>query len=199
MEIPHEGTFCQRMMPHNVMQRIQWVHQEQGPKIIASWLHKMYIWLGFSPKAANLLNEEKETDSPERLRVLTDKNVDDIYNNARKPGSKNANQTPDGGQQASFIAQENLKLAAFLFHHSWRCTLDWEVEWHDDTVHLLADQKKLKDEYRDPDLLPKINISDMEGMMESIKEYLRLHHGVLRASLHMLSGTPYEYRLLTKR
>ena len=59
------------------------------------------------------------------------------------------------------IAQENLKLAAFLFHHRWRCTLDWEItEVDKGTVHLLAGQKKLKDEYKDPDLLPKINKSD---------------------------------------
>ena len=39
-----------------------------------------------------------------------------------------------------------------------------------ETVHFLADQKKLKDEYKDPDVLSKINKSDMAGMMESIKE-----------------------------
>ena len=62
-------------------------------------------------------------DSPERLRVLTDKNVNDIYNVMGKPGGKNADGTPDRGQQVLVIAQENLKLAAFLFHHRWRCTL----------------------------------------------------------------------------
>ena len=48
-----------------------------------------------------------------------------------------------------------------------------------DTVHLLAGQKKLEDEYKGPDLLPKINKSDMAGTMESIKEYLRLHCSVV--------------------
>ena len=32
---------------------------------------------------------------------------------------------------------------------------------HEDTVHLLAGQKKLEDKYKDPDMLCKINKSDM--------------------------------------
>ena len=38
---------------------------------------------------------------------------------------------------------------------------------------LLAGQKRLKDEYKDPDVLPKFNKSDMEWMM-GIEKYLRL-------------------------
>ena len=54
------------------------------------------------------------------------------------------------GQQVSVIAQENMKLVAFLFHHRWRSTLDWEIMGVDeDTVHLMAGQKKLEDEYKD--------------------------------------------------
>ena len=45
----------------------------------------------------------------------------------------------------------------------------------------MAGQKKLKDEYKDPDVLLKINESDMAGMVEAIKEYLSLCHGVVRA------------------
>ena len=48
----------------------------------ASWLQDMYLWLEFSPK---------------RLRVFTNKNVDDICNVMRKPGVKNADGTPDTG------------------------------------------------------------------------------------------------------
>ena len=94
---------------------------------MALWLYDMYIWLGFSPKAATLLVREQGLDSPERLRVLTAKNVNDICNVMRKPGSKNADRTPERGQQISFIVQKNVKLATFLFLHRWRCTLDWEV------------------------------------------------------------------------
>ena len=54
---------------------------------------------------------------------------------------------------------------------------------HEDTVHLLVGQKKLEDEYKDPDELPKISKSDMAGMMEANKEYLRSHHGIVRAPL----------------
>ena len=52
-----------------------------------------------------------------------------------------------------------------------------------DTLHLMTGQKKLKDEYKDPNVLTKINKSEMAGMMEAIEEYLRLHHGVVRAPL----------------
>ena len=82
---------------------------------MASWLQDLYICLRFSLKAAKLLVKEQGLDSPERLRVLATKNVDDICNVVRKPGDKNANRTPDRGCQVSVIAQENLKQATLLF------------------------------------------------------------------------------------
>ena len=72
------------------------------------------MWLRFSSGAAKFLFIEQGLDSSERLRVLTDKNVDDICNVMRKPGSKNDDRTPIRGQQVSVIAQENLKLAYFI-------------------------------------------------------------------------------------
>ena len=54
---------------------------------------------------------------------------------------------------------------------------------HEGTVHLLAGQKRLKDEYKDPDVLPTVNKADMARTMQSIDEYLRSHHGVIRAPL----------------
>ena len=45
---------------------------------------------------------------------------------------------------------------------------------HEDTVYLLAGQKKIKDDYKDTNVLPKINKFDIAWMMEVIKEYLRL-------------------------
>ena len=84
----------------------------------------MYICLGFSHKAAKLLMKEQGLDSPERLRVLIEKNVNDICIVMRKPGGENAHGIPSKGQQVSVIVQENLKLVAFLFHHRWRCTFD---------------------------------------------------------------------------
>ena len=44
-------------------------------------------------------------------------------------------------------------------------------------------QKRLEDEYKDPDMLPKVNKADMTGMMDSIKEYLRSCCGVMKAHL----------------
>ena len=70
----------------------------------------------------------------------------------------------DRRQQVWVIAQENLKLAAFLFHHWWRC---------EDIVCLLASQKRFKDDYKTPYVLPKVNKANMAGMMGDIKEYLR--------------------------
>ena len=54
---------------------------------------------------------------------------------------------------------------------------------HEETMHLLAGQKRLKDVYKDPDMLSKINKADMAGTMESIKEYFRSHNGVIIAPL----------------
>ena len=53
----------------------------------------------------------------------------------------------------------------------------------EDTVHLLAGQKRFNNEYIDSDVLPKVDEADMAGTMESIKEYLRSCHGVIRAPL----------------
>ena len=66
---------------------------------MALWLQDMYLRLRFSPEAARLLVREQRLDSPERLRDLTNKNVDDICNVMRKPGSKNANGMLDRRQQ----------------------------------------------------------------------------------------------------
>ena len=44
-------------------------------------------------------------------------------------------------------------------------------------VHFIAGKGKLEDGYKYPNVLPKINTSITAGMMESIKEYLRSHHG----------------------
>ena len=54
---------------------------------------------------------------------------------------------------------------------------------NEETVHILLDQKKLKDEYKDPNMLLKINESDTARTMESIKEYLMTHHGVVKTPL----------------
>ena len=40
-------------------------------------------------------------------------------------------------------------------------------------MHLLPGQKRLKNEYKDPDVLHKVNKSDMAGLMKAIKESLR--------------------------
>ena len=77
----------------------------------------MYLQLGFRSEAATLLVREQELDSPERLRALIYKNIDNIYNVVRKSGSKNSGGMPTRGQQVSVITQENLKLAIFPFHH----------------------------------------------------------------------------------
>ena len=184
MELPHDGTLCQKMMSWDRYMGILRVHRAQGPEILALKLQDMYIWLGFSPEAVKLLIREIGLDSPERPRALTNKNVNDICNVMRKLGGKNADGMPNRGQQVSLIVHENLKLAIFLLHHRWRCTLDWEITGvNEETKHLLAGQKKLKDKYRDLDVLPMINKSDMVGTMEAIKEYFRSHHGAIWAPL----------------
>ena len=71
-----------------------------------------------------MLVRDKELDSPKRLRVPMDKNVDNICNAMRKPGGKNADEMPNRRQWVSVTAQENLKLAVFLFHHRGRCIFD---------------------------------------------------------------------------
>ena len=47
----------------------------------------------------------------------------------------------------------------------------------------LAGHKWLKDEYKDPDVLPKVNKANMAGIMEAINEYLRSCHSIMRVHL----------------
>ena len=107
-------------MNHKVMKQIQLVQQENGSEIMALRLQDMYLWLGFSAKAARLLIREQELDSSNVLQVLMNKHVNDIHNVMRKHGGKNAYGMPNKGEQILVIAQEILKQAFFLFHHRWR-------------------------------------------------------------------------------
>ena len=159
MEMTRSGTINQSMMPCDVYMEILWVHKVQGPEIRASRLQDMYIHLGFSPKAAKLLIREQELDSPERLKVLVNKNVDNICIVVRKPGGKNVNGTPDRGQQVSVKAQESLKLAVFLFHHRWRCTLNWEkMGVNEDTLHSWQARRNLKISIKTPMCCQRTNL-----------------------------------------
>ena len=98
----------------------------------------------------------------------------------RKPGGKNANKMLNRWQQVSLIAQENLELAVFLFYHRWRYAFNCKVKnMQEDTVYLLAGQNRLKDYYKDPDILPNVNKVNMAGIMEAIKEYLISIHNVV--------------------
>ena len=72
---------------------------------MASWLSNMNLWLGFSPKATQLLIREQGLDNPDRLPILTDQNVFDICNVMRKQGGKNTNRMLGRGQQIPVIAQ----------------------------------------------------------------------------------------------
>ena len=65
---------------------------------MASWLQDMYSWFGFHPDLAKLLIREKDLDSPDRLQILTDKNVDDTCDVKREQGGKNANGMFNSGQ-----------------------------------------------------------------------------------------------------
>ena len=80
------------------------------------------------------------------------------------------------------VSYENLKWAFFLFYHQCRCTFDWEIKGvNEETIHKFSFQKKLGDKYEDPDMLPKVNKSDMMGMKKAIKEYLKSLRDIERA------------------
>ena len=62
------------------------------------------------------------------------------------------------------------------------------MELHEDRVCLLAGENRLKHNYKDPDVLPKTNKSDMAETMEAIGEFLRSCHSVTRAPLAYILG-----------
>ena len=95
MEQPEQGTMHLNSMNHKVAERIEWVYWAHQPEIITLLLHDIYLWLVFSPKASMLPITEQGLDSSDRLRVLVDKNIDDICNVVRKLGHKNTDGMPD--------------------------------------------------------------------------------------------------------
>ena len=75
-------------------------------------------------------------------------------------------------------------LTVFLFQHKWRCTYDWKIrKVQEQTLWQLTAQKNLKDEYEDPNTLPKIGKANMPGIIKFTEENLRLHCGVMKAPL----------------
>ena len=69
MKLPQDRILCHRTMNYKVAERIDWVHQARGLKIMALWLQDMYL----RPKAARLLIREQGLNSLERLKVPSDK------------------------------------------------------------------------------------------------------------------------------
>ena len=133
----------------------------------------MFLQLRFWHHVTKLLVRIEGLVRQDRLHFHTDKNVDDVFNIIRKPGDKNTDVMLNRGQQDAVIAQKNLKLASFLFHHRCRCTFDWEVtRVHEDIADFLEGQKRLKYNYKDLVVLPKVNKADMVRMIEAIKECL---------------------------
>ena len=88
----------------------------------------------------------------------------------KKPCSKNVNGVPKKGHQVSVMAQDNLKLAAFLSHYSWRCIYDWEVtKVQKSTICKPVRQKTIKDKCKGPDVLPKVNKANVVGWWQPLK------------------------------
>ena len=110
--------------------------------------------------------------------------VNKVCNLIEKLDEKNANGTPNKWHQISVMAQKWLNGIAFLFPHQLTCTYNGEVtKVQEDTICNLSYQKKLKDEYKGPDVLPKVNKANMTGTIKDIKEYLISHCNVKRAPL----------------
>ena len=53
----------------------------------------------------------------------------------------------------------------------------------EDTVHLIGGEKRLEDDYKDPNMLPKVNKTNLAEKIKIIKENLRSHHSVTREPL----------------
>ena len=87
-------------MHHQVQDQIWHVHARKGPEIMDMWLQEMCLWLVFSPKGAQLLVREEGQDSS-----FCQKECQQHLQYYEKTGSKNADRTPNRGQQVSVITQ----------------------------------------------------------------------------------------------
>ena len=82
------------MMSRVCYGKMQCAYAKHGFEMMAFKLEAMYAWLGFSHDTAKELIQEQGMDNPNRLRALTNKNVDDICNIIRKC-SKSTDGLPD--------------------------------------------------------------------------------------------------------
>ena len=139
---------------------------------MSPWL-QMFVWLRFSPKEAKILVQEHCLNSSDQLHILTDKNADDIFNVMRKS---------DSNIKCQFWLRRTC--GCFSIPSQVALHLRLEVkEVQEETVSKFRSQMKLVDEQKDPDLLPKVNKTNMAGMIEAIKTYLSSCYGVKRMPL----------------
>ena len=123
--------------------RMHHVHSVQGSKIVGLWLQSMYARLGFSPNATWIFQEQGQ-NSPDQFQSITDKNL-----------------------MTSAMSSESLRARMWMGHQtgdtkyqSWLpfCSIiggdDLWLGSHKSAGrnHL---QRKMHDEYKDQDILPK--------------------------------------------
>ena len=155
-------------------------------------LRSAYVRIGFSAKAALVINDAQGIDCMEELKVLTDGEIENLCKVIRRPGGINTiTNVANLGIQISLRDENNLTLSSLFIKHkvmTWRVAVATNITL--DNVRLLHDLKESKKEHKDPLVSPEIDAKNWPKDMETLEEYIRGNIGV--------KGVPLSYVVISE-
>lgn len=136
--------------------------------------------LGFSADAATAVCDQQDIDELDELKVLTDKEVENLCKVVRRPGGTIADPAnpgqliPNPGHQVSMRAENNLKLACYYVRHQERVSRTPQaIGITLQNVRRLRNLRDVEESHSDPEDSPKIDAENWPKTLEALEEYLR--------------------------
>ena len=122
----------------------------------------------------------------EELRIITDREINNLCKVIRRPGGINPiTNIANLGLQVSFRDENNIKLARFFFKHkirTRRVAISTDITL--DNVRLLREPKESEKEHTDILVSPVIDAKNWLKTIEILEDYLRGHIGVKGVPLY---------------
>lgn len=148
-------------------------------------MRTMMTRLGFSVAAAQAIVDDQGIDTLGKIKLLTDKEIENLCKVIRRPGgtiagAAGAPQIPNPGVQVNQRAEGHLKLLAFYLRHQFRVSRTATAPNITlELIHTVRELCEYESTYKTPstDSAPTINAKDWPKTMESIEEYLRSYLG----------------------
>jgi hypothetical protein len=147
-------------------------------------MRTMFVRIGFTNTASQVIVDEQGMDSLDEIRLLTDDEIESLCKVIRRPGGTIPGPNPgdapvnNPGTPVNLRAENHLKLLAFFLRHQERVgRVPVAANITLDTIRSLRELRDFELSYKPPDDPPTINAKDWPKTMESIHEYLRSYLG----------------------